>query len=61
MITKVLSILSLHLIFFPVWWQFRRVIKAMADIENILNDDDFFGGTVDTTKKTLGSIENENT
>ena len=26
----------------------------MADVENILNDDDFFGDTVDTPKEGIG-------
>ena len=28
-------------------------MKAMADVENILNDDDFFGDIVDTPKEGL--------
>ena len=61
MITDVLLILPLYLILFLIWWQFRRVIKAMADVENILHDNDFFGDTVDTPKEGIGSIENKNT
>ena len=44
---EVLLILPLYLI----WWRFRHVKKAMADVENILNDDDFFGDTNDTPNK----------
>ena len=35
-------------------------MKIMADVENILNDDEFFGDTVDTPKEGIESIENEN-
>ena len=44
-------ILPLYLILFLIWWQFRPVIKAMADVGNILKDDDFFGDIVDTPKE----------
>ena len=30
-----------------------NITKAMADVENILNDDDFFGDTVDTSKEGI--------
>ena len=53
MITEVLLILPLYLIFFIIWWRFRHVIKAMTDVENILNDDEFFGDTVDTPKEAI--------
>ena len=32
----------------------------MTDVENILNNDDFFGDIAGTPKKALSSIENEN-
>ena len=51
MITEVLLVLPLYLILFFIWWRFRHVIKAMADIENILNNNDFFGDIVDTPKE----------
>ena len=51
MITEVLLILPLYLIWFFIWYQFRCLIKIMADVENTLNDDDFFGNIVDTSKK----------
>ena len=51
MITEVLLVLPLYLILFFIWWRFRPVIKAMASVENILNDDDFFGDIVDTPKE----------
>ena len=54
MIIEVLLILHLYLTLFLIWWRFRRLIKAMSDVENILNDDDFFGDTVDTPKEGIG-------
>ena len=60
MITEVLLILLLYLILFLIWYRFRHVIKSMTDVENILNNDDFFGDIVGTPKKALSSIENEN-
>ena len=33
---------------------FRYLIKVMADVENIWNNDDFFGDTVDTPKEDIG-------
>ena len=53
MITEVLLILPLYLLWFFIWWQFRHVIKAMADVENILNYDEFFGDIVDTPKEDI--------
>ena len=53
MITEVLLILPLHLILFFIWYRFRRLIKAMADVGDILNDDEFFGDSVDTPKEGI--------
>ena len=53
MITEVLLMLPLYLIWLFIWWPFRHVIKAMADVENRLNDNDFFGYTVDTPKEGI--------
>ena len=53
MITEVLLILPSYLILFFIWWQFRHVIKAMADVENILRDYDFFGDTIDTPNEGI--------
>ena len=50
MIAEVLLILPLYLILSLIWWRFRHLIKIMADVENILNNDDFFGDSVDTPK-----------
>ena len=52
MITGVLLVLPLDLILFFIWWQFQPVIKAMANAENIF-DDDFFGDTTDTPKEGI--------
>ena len=53
MITEVLLILLLYLILFFIWWRFRPIINAMDDVENILNDDEFFGDTVGIPKKGI--------
>ena len=53
MITEVLLILLLYLILFFIWWRFRPIINAMDDVENILNDDEFFGDTVGTPKRRI--------
>ena len=53
MITEVLLILPLYLILFLMWWRFRHLIKIMADVENILNNDDFFGDVADTLKEGI--------
>ena len=47
MITEVLLLLPLYLILFIICWRFRYLIKMMADVEHILNDE-FFGDVVDT-------------
>ena len=51
MITEVLSVLPLYLKVFFICWRLRPVIKAMIDVEKILNDNDFFGDVVDTPKE----------
>ena len=53
MIKEVLLVLPLYLILFFIWWRFRRLIKAMTDVENILNDDEFYGDIVDTPKEGI--------
>ena len=53
MITEVLLILPLYLILLFIWWQFRYVMKIMADVGDILNDDDFFGDVVATPKEGI--------
>ena len=47
-------ILPLYIILFAIWWQFQHVIsKIMADVENILCNDEFFADTVDTPKESV--------
>ena len=58
MIPEVLLVLPLYLILFFICWRLQPVIKAMADVENILKDDDFFGDVVDTPKE--GTKQNKN-
>ena len=53
MITEVLLILPLYLILFVIWWRFRHLINIMPYVENILNEDDFFGDIVDTQKEGI--------
>ena len=38
---------------FVIWWRSQHVIKVMVDVENILNDDESFGDTVDTPKEGI--------
>ena len=59
MITDVLLILP-YLVLLLIWWRFRHVIKAMADIENTLDDDDFLEIMLTHQKKALNSLKNEN-
>ena len=40
MITELLLVLPLYLGLFLVWYQFRHLIKIMASVEDVLNDDD---------------------
>ena len=53
MITEVLLVLPLCLILFFIWWRFQPLIKAMTDVVDALNHDDFFGDFVDTPKEGI--------
>ena len=53
MIPEMLLILPLYLILFFIWWRFRHLIKIMADVGDILNDNEFFGDIVDTPKESI--------
>ena len=53
MIPEMLLILPLYLILFFIWWRFRHLIKIMADVGDILNDNEFFGDVVDTPKEGI--------
>ena len=57
MITEVLLILPLYLILFFIWWRFRHLIKIMADVGDILNDNEFFGDIVDTPKEGIEQLK----
>ena len=50
MITEVL-LKKPYLILFFIWLRFRHLIKIIADVGDILNDNDFFGDLVDTPKE----------
>ena len=52
-IAEVLLILPLYLILFFIWWRFRHLINTMADVGDLLNDDDFLGDVVDTSKEGI--------
>ena len=43
------------MILFFIWWRFQHLIKIMADVAYILNDD--FGHVVIHQRKALGSIK----
>ena len=51
MITEVLLILPLYLILFFICSRLQPVIKAMTNVGDILNDDNFFGDIVDIPKE----------
>ena len=53
MITEVLLVLPLYLILFFIWRRFRHLIKAMDNVGDILNDDEFFGDIVDKPKEGI--------
>ena len=52
MITEVLLVLP-YLILFFIWYRFQHLIEIMADAEDILNNDEFFGDIVDTPKEVI--------
>ena len=61
MITKVLLLALIsppYFLLFVIWWQFLYVIKMTADVENVLNVNDFFGDTVDILKEGLEQHRN---
>ena len=60
MITEVLLTLPLYLILFLIWWRFRHATKAMADVEKILNNDEFLEIPLIHQKTVLSSIKNKN-
>lgn len=44
-------VLPRYVALFLIWWKFRHVIKMIADIENILNNDDISVVTINIQKK----------
>ena len=56
MITEVLLVLPLCQILFFIWRRFRYLIKIMANVGDILNDDEFFGDVVDTPKEGIEQL-----
>ena len=52
MITEVLLLHS-YLILSFIWWPFQHLIKIMADVGNIFNNNEFFGDIVDTPKEGI--------
>ena len=50
MITEVLLVLPLYLILFFLWWRFRRFIKIMARVGDILIED-LLNDVADTSKE----------
>ena len=53
MITEVLLILLLYPILFFICWRFLHLIKMMAIVGDILNNNKFFGDVVDTPKEGI--------
>ena len=53
MITEVLLVLPLYLMLLFIWWRFRHLLKAMYNVGDILNDDEFFGDIVDKPKEGI--------
>ena len=52
MITEVLLVLPLYLMLFFICWRLQPLVKAMADVGDIF-DDDFFCNIVDTRKEGI--------
>ena len=53
MITDVLLVLPSYLILFFIWYRFGHLIKIMADVGDILNNNEFFGDVADTPKEGM--------
>ena len=52
-VTEAPLVLPLYLILFFIWSRFRHLIKIMADVGEILKDDEVFRDAVDTTKEGI--------
>ena len=59
MIIEVLLILPLYLILFFIWWKSRHLIKIMAGVGDILNNNNFLGDIVDTLKEGIEQHKKE--
>ena len=51
MITEVLLLLPFYIILLFICQQFWHVIMITADLESVLNEDDFFADILDTSKE----------
>ena len=56
MITEVLLVLPLHLILFFIWWRFRYLIKIIAGVGDILNNNEFFGDVPNTPQEGIEQL-----
>ena len=59
MIIEVLLIVPLYLILFFIWWKSRHLIKIMAGVGDILNNNNFLGDIVDTLKEGIEQHKKE--
>ena len=59
MIIEVLLILPLYLILFFIWSKSRHLIKIMAGVGDILNNNNFLGDIVDTLKEGIEQHKKE--
>ena len=46
----VLRLIS-YIILFVIWWQFQYLKNMMVDVENILNEDEFFADAIDAPQE----------
>ena len=58
-IEVLLVLLSLYLILFFIWWRFRYLIQIMANVGDILSNNDFFGDVADTPKAKIEQHKNQ--
>ena len=54
-----LLVLPLYLILFFIWWRFQRLVKIVASVGDILNDNDFLGDIVNTPKEGIEQHKKE--
>ena len=54
-----LLVLPLYLILFFIWWRFQRLVKIVARVGDILNDNDFLGDIVNTPKEGIKQHKKE--